>query len=112
MNSPISWLCLCSLFVPMSIGVALALALHWRLGGWAHLVGYAVPPVGIIALYALYLATVRANPCEPAGSLACGETTGYVLVIFLAYMAITIVVGTAAQLVVFFILRARRRAQP
>jgi hypothetical protein len=110
MNSPLSWFCLFSLFVPTVIGVALALALHPRLGGWAHLVGYALPPVGLVALYALYFAIVRANPCEPAGSLACGERAGYLLVIFLAFMAITIVVGAVAQLVVFFILRARRRA--
>ncbi len=110
MNSPISWLCLCSLFIPTAIGAALALALHRRLGGWAYLVGYAFPPVGLIALYALYLERVRATPCEPADSLACGETTGYALVIFLAFMAITIVVGAVVQLVIFFILRARRRA--
>ena len=110
MNSPFSWLCLFSLFVPTGLGVVLALALHARLGGWAYLVGYALPPVGVVALYALYFAVVRANPCEPAGSLACGERAGYLLVIFLAFMAITIVVGAVAQLVVFFILRARRRA--
>ncbi len=112
MNSPISWLCLFSLFVPTAMGVTLALALHPRLRGWAYLVGYALPPVGLVALYALYLAIVRANPCEPAGSLACGETTGYALVIFLAFMALTLVMGAVAQVVVFFILRARRRAQP
>lgn len=111
MNSPITWLCLCSLFVPTAIGVGLTLILHPRLGGWAYLVGYGLPPVGLVALYALYLAMVRATPCEPAGSLACGETTGYALVIFLAGMAPTIVVGAIAQLVLFFILRARRRAQ-
>ncbi len=104
MSSPLSWLCLCSLFVPPAIGVALALALHPRLRGWAYLVGYALPPVGLVALY---LAMVRANPCEPAGSLACGEATGYALVIFLAFMAITLLVGAVAQPVVFFILRAR-----
>ncbi len=112
MNSPISWLCLCPLFVPTAIGVALALALHPRLKGWAYLVGYVLPPVGLVALYALYLAMVRANPCEPAGSLACGETTGYALVIFLVFMAITIVLGGLSQLVVFFSLRARSRVQP
>ncbi len=111
MNSPITWLCLFSLFVPTAIGVALALVLHPRLRGWAYLVGYALPLVGLVALYALYLAMVRANPCEPAGSLGCGEATGYALVIFLAYMAITIIVGAVAQLVVFFIFWARRRAQ-
>ncbi len=110
MNSLYSWLCLFSLFVPTAIGVALALALHPRVGGWAYLVGYALPPVGLVALYALYFAIVIANPCEPAGSLACGERAGYILVIFLACMAITIVVGAVAQLVVFSILRARRRA--
>ncbi len=103
-----SWLCLCSLFFPTAIGVALALVLHPRLRGWAYLVGYAGPPVGLVVLYALYLAMVRANPCEPAGSLACGETTGYALLIFLAFIAITLIVGAVAQLVVFFILRARR----
>jgi hypothetical protein len=112
MNSPITWLCLGSLFVPTALGVGLALALHRRLGGWAYLVGYALPPVGLVALYALYLAMVRATPCEPAGSLACGETVGYALVIFLAFMALTIVLGAVAQLVLFIILRARRRAQP
>ncbi len=112
MSSPLSWLCLCSLFVPPAIGVALALALHPRLRGWAYLVGYALPPVGLVALYALYLAMVRANPCEPAGSLGCGEATGYALVIFFAFMAITITVGAVAQLVVFILLRARRHAQP
>lgn len=111
MNSPTTWLCLFALFVPTAIGVALALALHPRLRGWAYLVGYALPPIGLAALYALYLAMVRANPCEPAGSLACGETTGYALVIFLAFMAITVVVGAVAQLVVLLVLRARR-AQP
>jgi hypothetical protein len=111
MNSPTSWLCLFSLFVPTALGVGLTLALHRRLGAWAYLLGYTLPPVGLVALYALYLAMVRANPCEPAGSLACGETTGYALVIFLAFMALTIVLGAVAQLVLFFILRARRRAQ-
>ncbi len=110
MNSPITLLCFCSLFVPPAIGVVLALALHSRLRGWAYLAGYALPLVGLVALYALYLAMVRANPCEPAGSLACGETTGYALVIFLVFMAITIVAGAVAQLVVFFIFLARRRA--
>ncbi len=112
MNSPISWLCLFSLFVPAAIGVALALVLHPRLRGWAYLVGYVLPLVGLVALYALYLAMVRANPCEPAGSLGCGEATGYALVIFLVFMAITIVLGAVAQFVVFIILRTRRRVQP
>ena len=111
MNSLISWLCLFSLFVPTAIGVALALALHPRLRGWAYLVGYALSLVAPFALFALYFAMVRAKPCEPAGSLACGETTGYALVLFLACMAITILVGAVAQVVAFFILRARRRAQ-
>ncbi len=112
MNSPTTWLCLFSLFVPTAIGVALTLALHPRLRGWAYLVGYALPLVGLVALYALYFAIVRANPCEPAGSLACGERAGYLLVIFLAFMVITLIVGAVAQLVVFFILWTRRRAQP
>ncbi len=110
MNSPITWLCLCSLFVPTALGAALGLVLHPRLRGWAYLVGYLLPLVGLVALYALYLAMVRANPCEPAGSLACGETTGYALVIFLVFMAVTIVLGAVAQLVVFAILRVRGRA--
>lgn len=110
MNSPTSWLCLGSLFVPALIGVGLALVLHRRLGGWAYLIGYVLPPLGLVALYALYLAIVRANPCEPAGSLGCGEATGYALVIFLAFLALTIVLGAVAQLVLVFILRARRRA--
>jgi hypothetical protein len=90
--------------------VGLALTLHPRLGSWAYLVGYGLPPVGLVALYALYLALVRATPCEPADSLACGETLGYALFIFLAGMALTLVMGAIAQLVLFFILRARRRA--
>lgn len=110
MNSPITWLCLFSFFVPAAIGVGLSLILHPRLGGWAYLVGYGLPPVGLVALYALYLAMVRANPCEPAGSLGCGEATGYALILFLAAMALTIIVGAIAQLVLFLILRARRRA--
>ncbi len=111
MNSPTTWLCLFSLFVPAAIGVALALVLHPRLKGWAYLIGYVLPLVGLVALYALYLASLRANPCEPAGSLGCGEATGYALMIFFAFMAITIVLGAVAQLVVFFVLRARRRVQ-
>lgn len=110
MNSPTTWLCLFSLFVPAAIGAGLALALHRRMGGWAYLVGYVVPLVGLVALYALYIAMVRANPCEPAGSLACGETTGYALVIFLVFMAITIIAGAFAQLTVFLVFRVRRRA--
>lgn len=110
MNSPTTWLCLFSLFVPSAIGSALALALHRRMAGWAYLVGYAVPLLGLVALYALYLAIVRAKPCEPAGSLACGEATGYALVIFLVFIAITIIAGAFAQVIVFLVFRVRRRA--
>jgi hypothetical protein len=78
------------------------------LGGWAYLVEYTLPPGGLVALYALYLALVRATPGEPAGSLACGETTGYVLILFLAFMALTFIAGAVAQPVVMFILRRRR----
>ncbi len=112
MNPPYSLLCLFFLFAPTAIGVALALALHPRLRGWAYLIGYVLPPVGLVGLFALYFAIVSANPCEPAGSLACGERAGYILVIFLACMGITIVVGAVAQLVIFFILRARRQVHP
>ncbi len=111
MYAPITCLCIVSLFVPTAIGVVLALALHSRLRGWAYVIGYVLPLVGVVALYALDFAIYSATPCEPADSLACGETAGYALVIFLAFMATTIVLGAVAQLVVLVILRARRRAQ-
>ncbi len=110
MNTLTSFLCLGALLVPTLFGVGLTLVLKRFIGGWAYGVGWLLPLMGIVGLYAAYLARMRAIPCEPAGSLACGEAVGYALVLFVALLGLTAIVNTIAQVVIFLFSRARRPA--
>ncbi len=68
----------------------------------------------MIVLFGLYVAFdlwTRATPCEPAGSLACGESAAYALIIFAGVLGLTAIANAIAQVAMFLFLRARRRAQ-
>lgn len=80
------------------------------MGKWGYLLGWSVPLVLLVGLYILYNVGMRATPCSPPDSLACGENVGYALVLFPAMFAVTFVVGIIPQLILWFVLRQRERA--
>lgn len=80
------------------------------MGKWGYLLGWSVPLVLLVGLYVLYNVGMRATPCLPPDSLACGENVGYALVLFLAMFAVTFVLGVLAQVILWFVLRQRDRA--
>jgi hypothetical protein len=53
---------------------------------------------------------MRATPCEPAGSLTCGELVAYALIVFVGVLGLTAVVNTIAQVAMFLFLRTQQRA--
>ncbi len=103
---------LCAVLVPTALGVGVTLLLKRFIGGWAYMVGWLLPLIALFALYLAYALWMRATPCEPAGSLACGELVAYVLIIFVSVLGLTAVVNTIAQVAMFLFSRARRDARP
>ncbi len=112
MESYLSLLCLCAFFVPTAVGVGITLLLEKYLGVWSYLVGWALPVILLVGLYAVYDVYMRATPCEPAESLACGEPLAYALLLFIALLCLTVFANAFAQGAVYFYLRARRQARP
>lgn len=107
MNALITALCLCGLFVPTAIGVGISMLLVRWVGNWAYVLGWLVPVLALIGLYAIYGVWIRITPCEPAGSLACGEPLAYALILFLGVLCLTALGNALAQGAVFFYLRAQ-----
>lgn len=110
MNGLTIVLCLCALFVPTAIGVGITLLLVRSAGIWAYVVGWLVPVLALIGVYAAFDIYTRATPCEPAGSLACGEPLAYALVLFLGVFCLTALANALAQGAVFVYLRAHPNA--
>jgi hypothetical protein len=82
MDSLISFLCLCSFFVPSAFGVGLTLLLERSFGVRAYWIGWLLPLILLTGLYGADILWMRATPCEPAGSLECGEPAAYALILF------------------------------
>jgi hypothetical protein len=101
MDSLISFLCLCSFFVPTLFGVAVALLLKRSLKGWAYLVGWLAPLLLLFGLFAIYVLWIWATPCEPVGSLECGEPVAYAFILFAGVFALTAIANAIAQGVMF-----------
>lgn len=108
MNTLISVLCLAGLLLPTALGVGITVLLRRAIGGWAHLVGWILPVILLIGLYAAIDLWTRATPCEPPGTLRCGEPAGYALILFVAILALTVVANTIAQAAMFLIWRMRQ----
>ena len=103
--------CLCVLFMPTVFGVAITLIFERWLGVVAYVLGWLVPIIALITLYILYDIWIRATPCEPTGSLACGEPLAYALILFVAVLCLTALANALAQVAAFFFLQGRRRAR-
>jgi len=109
MISLISFLCLCSFFVPTVFGVGITLFWERSTGGWAYLIGWFLPLILLLGLYVADILWMRATPCEPAASLACGESAAYTLILFIGIFALTAIVNAIAQGAMFLVLRTRRQ---
>lgn len=114
MNDLFSLLCAVGVFVPAGVGLGAALLLERFWGRWAWLVGWVVSVGLFVIFYALYYLTVRLTPCEPAGSLTCGEPPVGALLLF-GGMACVLAIGYGlAQTALFLFLQSvyAREAQP
>ena len=111
MDALISFLCLGAALVPTAFGVGMTLLLKRFIGVWAHVVGWLLPMIVLFGLYVAFALWRRATPCEPVGSLACGESVAYTLVMFVGVLGLTAIANAIAQVAMFLFLRARRRAQ-
>ncbi len=97
--------------VPTALGIGVTLLLKRSIGVWAYVVGWLFPLIVLLGLYMAFALRMRAMPCEPAGSLACGEFVAYTLILFVGVLGLTAVVNAIAQLAMFLFLRARRAAR-
>jgi hypothetical protein len=111
MDSLISFLCLCSFFMPSAFGVGVTLFLEKSFGGRAYWIGWLLPLIVLAGLFGALVLWTWAIPCEPAGSLACGEQAAYELILFIGIFALTAIVNAIAQGAMFLVLRARRQAR-
>ncbi|MFN8454171.1 MAG: hypothetical protein U0401_05765 [Anaerolineae bacterium] len=111
MDSLISWLCLCSFFTPSAFGVGVTWFLEKSLGGRAYWVGWLLPLLGLVGLFGAWFLRMRATPCEPVGSLECGEPAAYTLILFVGTFILTAIVNAIAQVALFWFWRGRRQAQ-
>ena len=107
MDVPTPVLGLCALLVPTALGVGVTLLLKRFIGGWAYVVGWFFPLIALFGLYMAFVLRMRATPCEPAGSLACGELVAYALMLLVGVLGLTVVVNTIAHVAMFLFLRAR-----
>ena len=98
MDSLISFLCLCSFFVPSVFGVGLSLLFERSFGVRAYLIGWLLPLILLVGLYVADLLWTWATLCEPAGSLECGEPAAYALILFVGTFFLTASVNTVAKL--------------
>ncbi len=111
MDSLISFLCLCSFFVPTAFGLGLTLLLERFFGVRAYLIGWLLPLILLVGLYVAEVLWTWATPCEPVGSLECGEPAAYALILFIGILSLTAIVNAIAQATLFWFLRARRQAR-
>jgi hypothetical protein len=114
MDSLISFLCLCTFFVPTAFGIGITLLLKRSIGDWAYLTGWLLPPIVLAGLYGIYFLWMRATPCEPAGSLQCGEPAAYALILFMGIFILTAIANTFARggLFLFFLMRGQAQSGP
>jgi hypothetical protein len=107
----ISLLCLCTIFVPVLLGVGLTLLAERQIGRWAYLLGGLLPVIVLFILYGAYDVALRVTGCEPADSLACGQPLAAAFLFSVGFLCVTIIASALAQAAVFFFLNGRRQAQ-
>ncbi len=102
MNLVVTLLCALALFVPAVVGVGVTFVAERFLERWAFALGWFVPMLAFVLLYALYHIFIRALPCEPAGSLACGQPPLAAFLLFLGVFIFTALANASAQLALYF----------
>ena len=101
-----------AVLVPTALGIGVTLLLKRFIGVWAYVVGWLFPLIVLFGLYMAFALRMRATPCEPVGSLACGELVAYTLIVFVGVLSLAAVANAIAQVAMFLFLRARRDARP
>jgi hypothetical protein len=101
-------LCCFTLLISAAIGAAISFFGERYAGRWAYVIGWFVP-VAILGLaYILYFAYVRATPCQPVGSLSCGEPLIAAFGLFTGVLCLTALGNAVAQLAVYMYHRQGR----
>lgn len=103
------FLCCGSLVITTAFGLGITFVLERFLGIWAYVAGALIPVVIFTALYTLYHIYVRATPCEPVGSLVCGEPFIVAFFLFLAVAFVILLANVLAQTSLYFLLYGRRQ---
>lgn len=106
------FLCCGSLLFTTALGVGVTLLLERFLGIWAYVAGALVPVILFTALYTLYHIYVRATPCEPVGSLSCGEPFIAAFFLFAGVAFFLLLANILAQASLYFLLYGRRQTFP
>jgi hypothetical protein len=107
MDALFSLVCIISLVVPAIVGVGIAFVLERYLGRWAYVAGGLLPVIVFAGLYTLYHIWIRATPCEPVGSLVCGEPLSIALFLFLVILLVVILANALAQGALYLFLQPR-----
>ena len=103
MDTLISFLCLGTLFVPTAAGVGITLFAERFIGVRAYWVGWLLPLILLVGLYAADALWTWSTPCEPADSLECGEPAAYTLILFIALLGLTAIANAIAQMALFWL---------
>lgn len=112
MDALLTLLCIVSLLVPAALGVGITFLLERFLGRWAYVAGGLLPVIVFTGLYTLYHIWIRATPCEPVGSLACGEPLSIAFFLFVAILIVVMLANALAQGALYLFLHPRETPPP
>lgn len=108
----LAFLCCGSLLMTTAFGVGVTFVLERFLGIWAYVVGAILPVILFTALYTTYHIYVRSTPCEPAGSLACGQPFISAFFLFVGVAFFLLIANILAQTSLYLFLFGRRQPIP
>lgn len=112
MEFMLAFLCCGALVLTTAFGAGVTYALERFLGGWAYVVGAVLPVIAFAAFYTVYYIWIRATPCEPAGSLACGEPFFVALLLFVGVAFFVLIANILAQTSLYLYLYGSRQTIP
>lgn len=109
-NAIIYAVCLVGCALQFALGIGVTLLARKRLPRGAYFLGFLIPVLIPIALWFLYIAIARRDPCPP-DVIGCGEAAAYALFLLLGVFIFNLVVSAVIQFVMWLAARRNKPAE-